>query len=195
MLILGSQSPRRKELLAGLDIPFQTVSIDCDERFPEYLQAGDIPLYLAKLKASAYGKPQPGDILITADTIVWLKSRMLGKPHDDNQARQMLHALSGQTHQVFTGVALTSVDKQIAFVASTDVTFRCLTDEEINYYVEKYKPLDKAGAYGIQEWIGYIGITSINGSYFNVMGLPVQRLADALYNHFFTSSSKALKEK
>lgn len=180
-LILGSKSPRRRELLAGLDIPFTAVSIDADEHFPATLKGGDIPLYISKLKAQAYlDRLSADDVLITADTIVWVNGEMLGKPQDEEQAKEMLRKLSGRTHQVYTGVCLTSKSKQTSFVSCTDVSFRELSENEISYYVEKYRPLDKAGAYGIQEWIGYIGVTGINGSYFNVMGLPVQRLSTEL---------------
>lgn len=180
-IILGSQSPRRRELLAGLDIPFDCISIDADESFPSTLKGGDIPLFIAGQKAAAYAARLKADeLLITADTIVWLDGEMLGKPKDEADARLMLSKLSGKTHQVYTGVCLTTVKGQESFVACTDVTFKTLSEQEIAYYVEKYKPLDKAGAYGIQEWIGYTGVTAINGSYFNVMGLPVQRLSERL---------------
>lgn len=192
-LLLGSQSPRRRELLSGLDIPFECVNIHADESFPADLQAGDIPLFIAKEKAQAYlDRLQEGELLLTADTIVWVEGRMLGKPKDTDEATAMLRLLSGKTHQVYTAVVLQQLGmrneelgindaKQHAFVERTDVTFRTLTDEEINYYVEKYRPLDKAGAYGVQEYIGYIGVERIVGSYYNVMGLPVERLYLALH--------------
>ena len=192
-LLLGSQSPRRRELLSGLDIPFECVDIHADESFPADLQAGDIPLYIAKEKAQAYlDRLHEGELLLTADTIVWVEGRMLGKPKDTDEATAMLRLLSGKTHQVYTAVVLQQIGmrneelgindaKQHAFVERTDVTFRTLTDEEINYYVEKYRPLDKAGAYGVQEYIGYIGVERIVGSYYNVMGLPVERLYLALH--------------
>lgn len=180
-LILGSKSPRRRELLAGLDIPFTSITIETEETFPENLTAGDIPLYISKEKADAYRKQlKDDDLLITADTIVWVNGEMLGKPQNEQEAATMLQKLSGRTHQVYTGVCLTTTKQQKAFVTATDVTFKSLSKEEIAYYVAKYKPLDKAGAYGIQEWIGYVGVTAINGSYFNVMGLPVQRLSEEL---------------
>lgn len=180
-IILGSQSPRRKELLTLLDLPFTCQVIDTEEIYPAELRGAEIPVYLAKLKAAAF-EPLPDDktLLITADTIVWLDGQVLGKPHTPAEARNMLHRLSGKTHQVFTGVCLTSLRKQKTFSVCSDVTFASLTDEEIDYYVEKYNPLDKAGAYGIQEWIGGIGVEKINGSYFNVMGLPVQKLYQEL---------------
>ena len=176
-IILGSQSPRRRALLAGLDIPFTAVSIDADESFPADLQAGDIPYYISRAKARAY-EPllQPDQLLITADTIVWLNGHMLGKPHDEAEAIAMLRTLSGKTHQVYTAVtfAQNSISSSLSTVVDrTDVTFADLTDEEIAHYVAKYRPLDKAGAYGVQEWIGYVACTAMNGSYFNVMGFPV----------------------
>ena len=181
MIILGSQSPRRRELMAGLDIDFTAVTIDCDESFPAELGGGDIPLYIAKQKAAAFhNRLQTDDLLVTADTIVWLNGEMLGKPHDTEDAKRMLKKLSGKTHQVYTAVCLTKHDWQHEFVAKTDVTFACLTESEIDYYIEKYKPLDKAGAYGVQEWIGYVAVTRLEGSYFNVMGLPTEQLAEEL---------------
>ena len=176
-IILGSQSPRRRALLAGLDIPFTAVSIDANESFPADLQAGDIPYYISRAKARAY-EPllQPDQLLITADTIVWLNGHMLGKPHDEAEAITMLRTLSGKTHQVYTAVtfAQKSISSSLSTVVDrTDVTFADLTDEEIAHYVAKYRPLDKAGAYGVQEWIGYVACTAMNGSYFNVMGFPV----------------------
>lgn len=177
-LVLASNSPRRKELLAGLDLPFTIRVIgDIDESYPEGLAATDIPLFLSKKKAEAYLSTLADDeLLITADTIVWNDNQVLGKPKSENEAFDMLRALSGHTHQVITGVSLTSKRKQVSFSVVTDVTFSNLTEAEIHYYLEEFKPYDKAGAYGIQEWIGYIGVESINGSFYNVMGLPVQRL-------------------
>lgn len=179
-IILGSQSPRRRELMAGLDIPFSCITIDADESFPSHLQAGDIPMYISRAKARAYeAELTHKDLLITSDTIVWLNGQMLGKPQDKEEAKQMLTQLSGQTHQVYTAVCFTWKNsgndqvEQEEWVDCTDVTFRKLTKEEIEYYVEKYMPLDKAGAYGVQEWIGYVGVTRMEGSYFNVMGFPI----------------------
>ena len=180
-IILGSQSPRRRELLAGMGFSFTTVNIHADESFPPELKAADIPLYISRAKAEAYkANILPDQLLITADTIVWVDGEQLGKPVDEVDAARMLRRLSGKTHQVFTGVTLTSLAKQISFADTTDVTFRELTDEEINHYISVYKPLDKAGAYGIQEWIGYVACTGLNGSYFNVMGLPTEKLFEAL---------------
>lgn len=177
-LILASNSPRRKELLGGLGLEYEVRTLKgIDESYPEGLDFTDIPLHIARAKANAYKTTMHEDeLLITADTIVWAESKVLGKPVDADDARQMLRVLSGKTHQVVTGVCLTGAGRQRAFSTVTDVTFDTLTDSEINYYIEQYRPFDKAGAYGIQEWIGYVGVTSINGSYFNVMGLPVQRL-------------------
>ena len=185
-IILGSQSPRRRELMAGLDLPFTAINIDADESFPAELQGGDIPYYISRAKAQAYAdKLQPDQLLITADTIVWLDGHMLGKPHDESEAAAMLHALSGKTHQVYTAVTfaqkISTVNCQLStIVDKTDVTFAELTDEEIDYYVTKYRPMDKAGAYGVQEWIGYVACTEMRGSYFNVMGFPVQKVYEML---------------
>ena len=176
-IILGSQSPRRRELMAGLDIPFESVVIDADESYPTDLQGGDIPAYISRAKAQAYTHLlKENELLITADTIVWCNGMMLGKPHDEADACRMLGLLSGRTHQVYTGVTFTLNQQMETIVDKTDVTFRTLSDEEIQHYVKQYKPLDKAGAYGVQEWIGYVGVESIHGSYFNVMGLPVERV-------------------
>ncbi|MBR1809484.1 MAG: septum formation protein Maf [Paludibacteraceae bacterium] len=180
-LLLGSKSPRRRELLKALDVEFSIVDISCNETYPPAFQGGDIPIYIAREKADAYrAMLKPDELLITADTIVWLDGAVLGKPHDEEDACRMLRLLSGKTHQVYTGVCLTTNQRQKAFADCTDVSFRELTDEEIRYYVNNYRPFDKAGAYGIQEWIGMAACTGINGSYFNVMGLPVHRVADEL---------------
>ena len=177
-IILASNSPRRKELLSGLDLDYEVkVLPDIEEYYPENLPTAEIPVYIAAEKATAYQSLMAdNDLIITADTVVVLGDEVLGKPTDLDDARRMLRELSGKTHQVITGVCLMSREKQRQFAVTTDVTFKELTDEEIDYYVDKYQPLDKAGAYGIQEWIGYIGVTGLNGSYFNVMGLPVQRI-------------------
>ena len=177
-VILASASPRRHELLKGLDVEFSIKRLpDVEETFPAELQAGDVPLFLSKKKADAYRPIMNDDeLVITADTIVWLDGKVLGKPADVDEARRMLHNMSGKRHAVFTGVTITTKSEQRSFVAQSNVTFAVLADEEVEYYIEKYKPMDKAGAYGAQEWIGYIGMENIEGSYFNVMGLPVQRL-------------------
>lgn len=177
-IILSSNSPRRKELLAGLDLKFDIRIIPgIDESYPESLPVVEIAEYISAKKAEAYKSTIcADDLVITADTVVILDRDVLGKPKSLDEARHILHELSGKTHHVVTGVCLTSIDKQKRFSVITDVTFKDLSDSEIDYYVENYRPLDKAGAYGIQEWIGYVGVTSIHGSYFNVMGLPVQRI-------------------
>ena len=169
-------------MLSGLDIDFEVkVLPDIEENYPETLATQDIPVFIATEKASAYkDMMSEQDLIITADTVVVLGKEVLGKPKDQDDAKRMLRELSGHTHQVITGVCLMSRTRLRSFSVTTDVTFKKLTEEEISYYVEKYQPLDKAGAYGIQEWIGYIGVTSLNGSYFNVMGLPVQRIYNEL---------------
>lgn len=181
-IILGSQSPRRRELMAGLDIPFTCVTIDADESYPADLQAGDIPMYISRAKAEAYmPQLQGNDLLITSDTIVWLNGEMLGKPQNEEDARKMLARLSGNTHQVYTAVCFANKAGVLeVLVDCTEVTFKSLSDKEIEYYVAHYKPLDKAGAYGVQEWIGYIGVTKMEGSYFNVMGFPICRVYETL---------------
>ena len=177
-ILLASNSPRRRELLAGLDIEYRVTALpEVDESYPATLSGEEIPLYISQEKAAAYrSQMKENTLLITADTIVWLDGRVYGKPHDLDDAKAMLRALSGKTHTVITGVTLTSMQKQISFAVSTEVDFAPLADDEIDYYVDRYRPLDKAGAYGVQEWIGYIGVTGLHGSYYNVMGLPIQRL-------------------
>lgn len=178
-IILASNSPRRRELLAGLGIDFEVrVLEDIDETYPEgSLKPQEVPLYISRKKAEANrGSMGDGELLITADTVVIVDDEVLGKPADAADAVRMLHKLSGRTHSVVTGVCLTASGMQRNFTVTTGVTFKELTDEEIEYYVTEYKPFDKAGAYGIQEWIGYIGVTGLDGSYFNVMGLPIQRI-------------------
>ncbi|MDR0892109.1 MAG: Maf-like protein [Mediterranea sp.] len=177
-VILASNSPRRKELLAGLGVEYEVRTLpDVDESYPDTLTGAAIPEYIAREKAAAYRSlMQPGELLITADTIVWLDGQVLGKPHGRDGAIEMLHRLSGREHQVFTGVCLTTTEWQRSFTATSDVLFDTLTEEEITYYVDHYQPFDKAGAYGIQEWIGYVGVKSIRGSFYNIMGLPIQKL-------------------
>lgn len=181
-IILGSNSPRRKELLAGLDLDFEVKVIPgLEEHYPATLQPEEIPVFLAQQKAAAYIPTLPEKtLLITADTIVWNRNEVIGKPKNREEAIQMLQSLSGHEHHVVTGVCLTTTEKQKAFSVISAVKFATLTNEEIGYYVDKYQPFDKAGAYGIQEWIGYVGVESINGSFYNVMGLPVQRLYQEL---------------
>lgn len=179
-IILASHSPRRQELLRGLDVPFEVkVKEGISEDYPANLDTVEIPKFIAQKKAAAYDMAQD-ELLITADTVVVLGRHVMGKPVDAGHARRMLRELSGKTHQVVTGVCLKTALEQRAFSVVTHVTFKELSDAEIDYYVEKYQPFDKAGAYGIQEWIGYIGVTKLEGSYFNVMGLPVQRIYEEL---------------
>ena len=177
-IILASNSPRRRELLAGLDLDFEVkVLPDIAESYPDNLPVAEVAGYIARQKARPYRELiGENDLVITADTVVIVEDEVLGKPKDEEDARRMLQLISGRTHQVVTGVCLLTTNKEHAFSVTTDVTFKQLSEDEISYYIEHYKPFDKAGAYGIQEWIGYVGVTSINGSYFNVMGLPVQRL-------------------
>lgn len=181
-IILASNSPRRKELMSGLGMDYVVKTLpDVDESYPDSLQGGDIPEFIACKKAGAYRSIlQPGELLITADTIVWLDGKVLGKPQGREGAVEMLRALSGKKHQVFTGVCLTTTEWQKSFTAASDVLFDELSDEEITYYVDRYQPMDKAGAYGVQEWIGYIGVHSISGSFYNIMGLPIQKLYKVL---------------
>ncbi len=181
-IILASNSPRRKELLRGLDIAFDVrVQPDIAEDYPADTAPADVAAYISREKANAYKDTiAENELIITADTVVIVGNEILGKPHDDAEAKEMLHKISGRKHQVVTGVCLTTTEKQHCFSVSTDVTFKNLKEEEIDYYIETYSPLDKAGAYGIQEWIGYIGVTALEGSYFNVMGLPVQRIWEEL---------------
>lgn len=177
-IILASNSPRRRELLSGLGISYEVRTLPgIDESYPADLPLEQIAEYIAAEKAAAYQRQMAsGELIITADTIVVVAGEVMGKPHDADDARRMLRKLSNCTHQVITGVCLTTVEKQRRFSVITDVTFKALTDDEIDYYITNYRPFDKAGAYGIQEWIGYIGVTGLHGSYFNVMGLPVQRI-------------------
>lgn len=179
-IVLASNSPRRRELLAGLGCDFEVRVIGgIAEGYPDNLSVQEIPQYIAKEKADAYSVGDD-EILLTADTVVVVDDEVLGKPCDADDARRMLRKLSGRDHQVITGVCLTTAEDRRVFSVTTKVTFKKLTDAEIDFYIARYKPYDKAGAYGIQEWIGYIGVTGINGSYFNVMGLPVQRLYEEL---------------
>lgn len=177
-LILASNSPRRKELLAGIDVEFEIrVLPEIDETYPETLPHEEIAEYLARKKAAAYlPNLKEKELLITADTVVLLNGEILGKPEDEGDAKRMLRALSGQMHRVITGVCLTSGDKQVSFSDTARVIFGELQEEEIDYYVTTYQPMDKAGAYGVQEWIGYVGVERIEGSYYNVMGLPIYKV-------------------
>jgi septum formation protein len=178
ILLLASQSPRRRALLKELGFPVKIVQApNIEEIFPDHLKAGEIPVYLAELKAKAFTEPITNDhMLITADTIVWLHNEVIGKPKDREDAIKMLRKLSGNKHQVFTGICLKYKNKTHLFCDETCVYFRNLSDEEITHYVDCCKPFDKAGAYGVQDWIGIVGVERIEGSYFNVMGLPTHRL-------------------
>ena len=177
-LLLASQSPRRRELIAGSGIPFTlTEKYECEEHYPATLPAEEVPAYLSRLKSESYPTPlQPNDILLTADTVVILEGEVLGKPKDREDALRMVARLAGNRHTVVTGVTLRTCNRIETFSAESDVWFRPLSEEEIAYYVDTYRPFDKAGSYGIQEWIGYVGIERIDGSFYNVMGLPIQRL-------------------
>jgi septum formation protein len=181
-LILASASPRRRELLAACDLDFTLAEkFECEECYPAELESDKVAEYLSQLKSNAYPHAlTERDILLTADTVVILGDKILGKPHSEEEAREMIAMLSGATHKVVTGVTLRTVERTISFSAESLVAFRTLEKEEIEYYVAKYRPMDKAGAYGIQEWIGYTAIESLEGSFYNVMGLPVQRLYSAL---------------
>jgi nucleoside triphosphate pyrophosphatase len=176
-IILASRSPRRQQLLRQLGIKFDVIIKDYPESYPEDLSGEEIAVYLARQKSKPFkNEISDNEIVITADTIVWCRNKVLGKPSGAEEARQMIRALSGDTHEVITGVTLLSKTKEKTFFVSTKVTFEKLSEEEINYYIEEFKPYDKAGAYGIQEWIGLAACSRIEGSYFNVVGLPVQRL-------------------
>ena len=183
-IVLCSNSPRRKELLKGLGLNFQTRIIDgIDESYDKSLPGEDIAKMISEKKAESYKATMSSDeLIITADTIVYVDGEVLGKPQNKIDAARMLKMISGKCHDVITGVCLLTSNKRISFSVKTKVSFAQITDDEISFYIENYKPYDKAGAYGIQEWIGYIGVESIQGSYFNVMGLPVQRLYSELKN-------------
>lgn len=188
-VILASKSPRRKKLLEDLGLKFETQPVDIDESYPTYLKAQEIALYLSQLKAKVFNfdKLCENCLIITADTIVWQDGQILPKPKNYKEAIRILNLLSGNTHEVITGVTFRTRLRTFSFYSTTKVYFKELSSEEIAFYIENYKPFDKAGAYGIQEWIGYIGIEKIEGSYFNVVGLPVQKL--------YTELTKFLSEK
>lgn len=183
-ILLGSKSPRRKELMEQLCLPFEVITIDgVEEVYPSTLAVERVPEFLANLKADAFKECMADDaLLITADTVVINDGVILGKPVDADDAERMLAAISGKTHKVVTGVSILSKDKHLSFSVSTDVTFAPISKEEISFYVKRFSPLDKAGAYGIQEWIGCAAVSSISGSFYNVMGLPVHRLYHELKN-------------
>lgn len=177
-LLLASQSPRRRELMSGCRLPYELApKYDCEERYPADLPAAEVPRYLAQLKSRAYPMPlAPDEILLTADTVVIAAEQILGKPHNRAEAVTMLQQLSGKRHTVVTGVTFRTSTREHSFSATSDVWFRQLSDEEIGYYLDTFQPYDKAGSYGIQEWIGYAAIERIEGSFYNVMGLPIQRV-------------------
>ncbi len=180
-IILGSRSPRRQELLMELGLKFEVVTKDWDERYPEHLAGPEIALFVAEEKAKSFiPEIRDNEIVITADTIVWCDNEVLSKPADSEDALRIIRKISGRTHEVITGVCLLSALKMVSFQSSTRVTFSELTDEEIVHYISRYKPYDKAGAYGIQEWIGIAACSSIEGSYFNVVGLPVEQVYSEL---------------
>jgi septum formation protein len=171
-LLLASQSPRRKELLASLGFEFEVVKIDCEEIVPEHIKVGESAAYLSELKADAFRNLEEGEILLTADTVVAIDNQFLGKPKDEEDARNMLRLLSGKTHQVYTGITIKTLDRIITETDVADVEFDMISDEEINFYIQNYKPFDKAGSYGIQEWLGMAKIKKMNGSFYTIMGLP-----------------------
>ncbi|MDR6921372.1 Maf family nucleotide pyrophosphatase [Chryseobacterium sp. 2987] len=171
-ILLASQSPRRKELLSGLGFDFEVVKIDCEEILPDIIRVEEAAAYLSELKADAFEGQAEDEILLTADTVVAIDGQILGKPKDENDARKMLRSLSGKTHQVFTGITLKKADKTVTETDVADVELDELTDDEIEYYIQKYKPFDKAGSYGIQEWLGMAKIKKITGSFYTIMGLP-----------------------
>lgn len=181
-LILASASPRRQQLLGGLGIPFEVEPRHADEDFPAHLQREEIPVFLAAQKSAAFLNDELADgrIILTSDTIVWVNGHVLNKPEDAEDAKRMLRILSGNMHEVYTAIHLRSKDRVISDFDRTEVYFRALTEAEIDYYVRNFSPLDKAGAYGIQEWIGYVGIERVNGCFFNVMGLPLKKVYAAL---------------
>lgn len=181
-IILASQSPRRKQLLEWAEVPFEVISSDADESFPGDLHIRDAPVFIARKKALAVQQKVNDDkkIIVAADTVVVLKNKIIGKPADKKHATEILQSLSGEKHEVITGVVLLKGKKEISFSDSTEVIFHPLTNEQIAFYIDKYKPYDKAGAYAIQEWIGVVGIKSINGDFYTVMGLPVSRVVQQL---------------
>lgn len=192
-LLLGSKSPRRQSLLKALGLRFDQIEIEVDEVYPTHLQGAEIARFLCELKADAYPTNllTIDDILVTADTIVWLDGQCIGKPEGSNEAVEMLQRLSGKQHSVYTAICLKSSTQKVVFHAHTLVNFRKLSQNEIEYYVSHHKPFDKAGSYGIQDWIGYIGITGIEGCYYNVMGFPVQMFYEELTKFIAESNNQA----
>lgn len=179
-ILLGSNSPRRKELLQNLGFNFEVVSINCDEIFPENLEVENIAAYLSELKAKAFGKIERNEVLLTADTVVTLENKVLGKPKTEIEAREMLRHLSGKTHQVYTGISFKTTENIITKTDIADVEFSEISSEEIDFYIKNYQPFDKAGSYGIQEWLGMAKISRINGSFYTIMGLPTHLVFESL---------------
>ena len=179
-IILASKSPRRKQLMTDLGVDFEIRIREVEEVYPNNLPAEDVAEYLAVLKSGPFDDLQPGEVLVTSDTVVVVDDKVLGKPKSQEEAIEMIASMSGRAHEVISGVSLKSIDKQVSFSVTTQVYFKPLKEEWIRYYVEKYQPLDKAGAYGIQEWIGQVGIDKIEGSFYNVVGLPTTELYEAL---------------
>lgn len=179
-LILASGSPRRQQFFKELDLDFSIKLKPVDEIFPENLKGSDITDYLARLKASVFTDLSQEDILVTSDTIVWFQQQALNKPENQEEAFEMISSLSGNTHEVITSVAFTTPQQQLVINDTTRVTFKNLSHEEINYYITNFQPYDKAGGYGIQEWFGYIAVTRLEGSYFNVMGMPLHKVYETL---------------
>jgi septum formation protein len=171
-LLLASQSPRRKELLSSLGFAFEVVKIDCEEIVPEHIKVGESAAYLSELKADAFRKLEEDEVLLTADTVVAIDNQFLGKPQNEDDAKNMLKLLSGKTHQVYTGITIKTLEKTITETDVADVEFDEITDDEIEFYIKNYNPFDKAGSYGIQEWLGMAKIKKMNGSFYTIMGLP-----------------------
>lgn len=181
-ILLASQSPRRKELLSSLGFDFEVVKIDCEEIVPEHIKVGESAAYLSELKANAFRKLVDDEVLLTADTVVAIDEQFLGKPEDENEAKKMLSLLSGKTHQVYTSITIKTLDKTITETDVADVEFDEISDEEIDFYIKNYKPFDKAGSYGIQEWLGMAKIKNIKGSFYTIMGLPTHLVYHILKN-------------
>lgn len=171
-ILLASQSPRRKELLSSLGFDFEVVKIDCEEILPDHIKIENAASYLSELKADAFRNLEIDEVLITADTVVAIDDQILGKPLDEEDAKQMLRKLSGKTHQVFTGITIRTISKTFTETDVADVEFDSISDDEIDFYIKNYKPFDKAGSYGIQEWLGMAKIKKMNGSFYTIMGLP-----------------------
>lgn len=181
-ILLASQSPRRKELLSSLGFDFEVVKIDCEEIVPEHIKVGDSAAYLSELKANAFRNLIDDEVLLTSDTVVAIDEQFLGKPEDENEAKEMLRLLSGKTHQVYTAITIKTLDKTITETDVADVEFDEISDEEIDFYIKNYKPFDKAGSYGIQEWLGMAKIKNIKGSFYTIMGLPTHLVYHILKN-------------